>query len=155
MGGAGEKNEANSGALIEELNLTLSSALESVQEIESAAEGMALRAGFDEDTASNIAMATHEAAVNAAKHGNAFSPDKRIDVHLQRTEEALEICIADEGAGLDPDAIPDPRDPANLLRASGRGVFLMRAIMDEVHFRQLAPGTEVTLVKRRNTEANS
>ena len=66
----------------------------------------------------------------------------------------LTVRIGDQGEGLDPDAIADPLAPENLLRSSGRGVFLMRAIMDEVHFRQTNPGTEVTLVKHRNqTEA--
>ena len=46
-------------------------------------------------------------------------------------------------------ALPDPLAPHNLLRASGRGVFLMRAFMDEVHFQVLNPGTEVALLKRR------
>ena len=54
---------------------------------------------------------------------------------------------------LTPETLPDPLDPANLLRSSGRGVFLMRAIMDEVHFRQLQPGTQVTLIKHRHLEA--
>ena len=57
--------------------------------------------------------------------------------------------MADEGAGLDPDSVPDPREPENLLRSSGRGIFLMRAIMDEVHFHQLKPGTEIEMIKHR------
>ena len=139
----------------EHIELVLSSALESVAEIEQIAEQMALRAGFDEDTASNIAMGTREAAINAAKHGNKFSAEKTVRATLERKGSTLTFHICDEGEGLDPDALPDPLDPANLLRSSGRGVFLMRAIMDEVHFRQLTPGTEVTLIKHRDMEAKS
>ena len=51
---------------------------------------------------------------------------------------------------IDPEKLPDPLSPEGLMRTSGRGIFLMRAIMDEVHFRELSPGTEITLVKRRN-----
>jgi hypothetical protein len=57
------------------------------------------------------------------------------------------ISIADQGKGLDPDSLPDPLAPENLLRGTGRGIFLIRSFMDEVHFRQLHPGTELTLVK--------
>ncbi len=133
----------------------LPSTLESVAAIEHAVEAMACRMGFDEDTASNLAMVTREAAINACKHGNRFSPEKQMHATLDRDAGKLSICIADQGEGLDPDTLPDPLDPANLLRSSGRGVFLMRALVDEVHFRQLQPGTQVTLIKHMQTEATS
>ena len=57
------------------------------------------------------------------------------------------FTIADQGKGLDPEHLPDPLAPENLLRGTGRGIFLIRSFMDEVHFRQLHPGTELTLVK--------
>jgi serine/threonine-protein kinase RsbW len=129
--------------------MSLDSALDSVESIEQAAESFALRAGFDEDTASQIAMVSREAGVNAVLHGNKKDPNKCVRAEFELTDEALTIKIADEGEGLDPDAIPDPLAPENILKPSGRGVFLMRAIMDEVEFRRLAPGTEITLVKRR------
>jgi serine/threonine-protein kinase RsbW len=57
------------------------------------------------------------------------------------------ITIADQGKGLDPNSLPDPLAPENLLRGARRGIFLIRSFMDEVHFRQLHPGTELTLIK--------
>ncbi len=141
--------------LLEHVELHLPSTLDSVAEIESTVESMAGRMGFDEDTASNIAMVTREAAINACKHGNKFAPEKQVNATVGRSAETLTICIGDMGEGLDPETLPDPLDPANLLRSSGRGVFLMRAIMDEVHFRQLQPGTQVTLIKHKHLEATS
>jgi serine/threonine-protein kinase RsbW len=68
-------------------------------------------------------------------------------VSLENNGASLIITVADQGKGLDPDTLPDPLAPENLLRGTGRGIFLIRSFMDEVHFRQLHPGTELTLVK--------
>jgi len=130
-------------------SLILPSALESVETVESKAEAFAQKAGFDEDTASQIAMLAREAAANAVLHGNKSDRAKQVHVTFTLSQDALSIRVADEGAGFDPDSVPDPLSPEGLLRPSGRGIFLMRAIMDEVHFRQLSPGTEITLVKHR------
>jgi serine/threonine-protein kinase RsbW len=131
------------------VSYTLESSLETVNRIEQTAELFALRAGFDEDTVPNISMAVREAAVNAVLHGNAYDPKKTVTATFEATADDLVIRIADQGAGLDPDTIPDPLAPENILRGSGRGIFLIRAFMDEVKFRQLDPGTELTLIKHR------
>ena len=131
------------------VSLTLDSNLESVNKIERTAEEYAERAGFDEDTSAHIAMAAREAAVNAVMHGNGYDPDKYVHVSFETTPESLMVRVADQGPGLDPETIPDPLAPENILRGSGRGIFLIRAFMDEVHFRKLQPGTELTLIKHR------
>lgn len=116
--------------------------------VEDTALDFARRAGFDDDTASNLAMVAREAAVNAVMHGNKYNLFKHVTAGFELGSDALRISIADEGEGLDPETIPDPLAPENLMRSNGRGVFLMRAFMDEVNFRQLSPGTEITLVKK-------
>jgi serine/threonine-protein kinase RsbW len=131
------------------VSYTLDSSLESVNKIEQTAEQCAANAGFDEDSVGNIAMAIREAAVNAVLHGNSYDVNKTVKASFETTTDALTIRISDQGAGLDPDTIPDPLAPENILRGSGRGIFLIRAFMDEVKFRQLHPGTELTLIKHR------
>lgn len=121
--------------------------MESVGAIEAAAEELAAEAGLDEDQRSHIAMAVREAAINAVLHGNEYDPARPIDVVFENTGKDLVFTIADQGRGFDPDALPDPLAPENLLRGAGRGIFLIRSLMDEVHFRQLQPGTELTLIK--------
>jgi serine/threonine-protein kinase RsbW len=128
-------------------SFSLSSTMESVSEVEAAADKLAEEAGLDEDERFRIGMAVREAAVNAVLHGNEYDPEKQIAVSLENTGTDLVISIADQGKGLDPDSIPDPLAPENLLRGTGRGIFLIRSFMDEVNFRQLHPGTELTLVK--------
>ena len=122
--------------------------MDSVSEIEAAADKFAEEAGVDEDQRFHISMAVREAAVNAVLHGNEYDPAKQISFTLENTGAALVFTIADQGKGVDPDSLPDPLAPENLLRGTGRGIFLIRSFMDEVHFRQLNPGTELTLVKR-------
>jgi serine/threonine-protein kinase RsbW len=130
-------------------SLTLGSNIESVNTVEHMAEDFAERAGFDADTVANVAMAVREATVNAVLHGNAYDAGKHITASFEYNSDSLIVRIADQGPGLDPGSLPDPLAPENILRGSGRGIFLIRAFMDEVHFRQLHPGTELTLIKHR------
>jgi serine/threonine-protein kinase RsbW len=133
------------------LTYTLESSLDSVNRVEHTAEEMARKAGMEDDEVFRVAMAVREAAVNAVLHGNAYDPEKQITASFEQTADSLVIRIADQGKGVDPDTLPDPLAPENLLRGSGRGIFLIRSFMDEVHFRQLQPGTELTLIKHLGT----
>ncbi len=126
---------------------TLDSSLDSVDKVEHKAGELAHEAGVAEDDIFGITMAVREAAVNAVVHGNGKDPAKQITVSFENTGSSLIFTVADQGKGLDPETIPDPLAPENLLRGSGRGIFLIRSFMDEVHFRQLDPGTELTLIK--------
>jgi len=121
--------------------------MDSVSEIEAAAEKLTISAGMDEDESFRVVMAVREAAVNAVLHGNGYDPAKQVTASFENTGKSLVITIADQGEGLDPETLPDPLAPENLLRGTGRGIFLIRSFLDEVHFRQLNPGTELTLIK--------
>lgn len=133
------------------MSLKLESSLGSVEQVEQAAEKAAHTAGFDDDTASHIAMAVREGAVNAVLHGNAYDPNKQFTADFETTSEDLIIRITDQGPGVDLSTLPDPLAPENILRGSGRGIFLIQAFMDEVDFRQMHPGTQLTLIKHRTT----
>ncbi len=126
----------------------MESTLESVNKAEEMADQIASQAGMDEDTRGGISMAVREAMINAILHGNAYDPAKRVNLTFEQNGEELIVIVADQGEGFVPDEVPDPLAPENLLKQSGRGIFLMRAFMDEVRFRKLNPGTEITLIKR-------
>ncbi|MBZ5569345.1 MAG: ATP-binding protein [Acidobacteriia bacterium] len=125
----------------------MDSTLESVNQAEEIATKMATKLGFEDEDVNRISMAVREAAVNAVLHGNAYDPDKKVTVGLENTGGKLVITVTDEGLGLKPENIPDPLTPENLLKQSGRGIFLIRAFMDEVRIRNLEPGTEITMIK--------
>lgn len=126
---------------------TLDSNLESVNHAETVAAKFAAETGFQGDDVHEIGMAVREATVNAVLHGNAYDPNKKVRITFERRPGTLEVTVSDEGRGFDPNRIPDPLAPENLLRQSGRGIFLIRTYMDEVTFRDLQPGTEMKLVK--------
>lgn len=128
-------------------SFSLPSTMESVSEVEAAAEKLAAEAGIDEDERFRITMAVREAAVNAVLHGNDYDPAKQVTASFENNGKSLIFTIADQGKGVDWESLPDPLAPENLLRGTGRGIFLIRSFMDEVHFRQLQPGTELTLIK--------
>lgn len=135
------------------LNQTYPSTLESVDEAEAGILKAAGRAGFDEESQHRIGMAVRECMVNAVVHGNRYNRNKKVRVHAavvaEAAVESLVVRIADEGEGFEVKEVPDPLHANNLLRHSGRGLFLMDAFMDEMKIRKLDPsGTEVTLIKR-------
>jgi len=130
--------------------LSLASTLDSVNTVERTAYEFAASAGFHADDLGNISLAAREAAANAVLHGNRQDPAKLLDVSLESSPDALTIRVADQGSGFDHDSIPNPVAPENILRQCGRGIFLIRTFVDELRFRNLHPGTELTLVKYRN-----
>jgi serine/threonine-protein kinase RsbW len=129
------------------VSYTLDSTLETVDSAEQAATRIAGQAGFNEDEVMQISMAVREAAVNAVLHGNAYDPNKKVKLDFERTGSDLVITIRDQGKGLDPAKIPDPLAAENLMKTSGRGIFLIRSFMDEVQINPSLTGTEIKLVK--------
>ncbi|HTC47271.1 MAG TPA: ATP-binding protein [Candidatus Aquilonibacter sp.] len=131
----------------QQVSYTLDSTLETVDSAEEKASRIATELGFKDDEIMQISMAVREGAVNAVLHGNNYAPDKKVILAFQRTPEDLVITIRDQGRGIDLNGIPNPLAPENLLKTSGRGIFLMRSFMDVVEIRPSQTGTEVKLIK--------
>jgi serine/threonine-protein kinase RsbW len=140
--------QENANRTPESVERMLDSTLESVDSAEELAVGMAERAGVDEDDLMKIGMAVRESMVNAVVHGNRYSAHKKVRFSVAANKEQFVVQIADSGDGFDFASIPDPLADENLLRTSGRGIFLIRSFMDDFQMRHLeSGGTEVTLVK--------
>jgi serine/threonine-protein kinase RsbW len=134
------------------IEVTLESTLKSVEAAEEIAEEICAKAGFSEEDQHKIGMAVHESVINAIWHGNKNDSRKHVWMRFQILPDRLEIRIRDQGSGFDISHIPDPLESENLLKVSGRGIFLIRSFVDEFRVEKLeGSGTEVTLVKRRNS----
>jgi len=129
--------------------LVLPSHIEAVAGGAAAATDFIQSCGVGEEAAFGIDMAVREAITNAIVHGNKEDEAKTIELTLNCLGRELEIEVKDQGEGFDPTSIPDPTEPANMLKTSGRGIFLMRAFMDEF---DVVPGTtggaEIVMSKR-------
>lgn len=137
----------------ERRSYTLDSTLETVDKSEQAATEVATENGFSEDEILQIAMAVREAAVNAVLHGNGYDPDKKVRLDFELRGHDLIITIRDQGKGLDLSKVPDPLSPENLLKTSGRGIFLIRSFMDAVEINPSQTGTEIKLIKHVHATA--
>jgi serine/threonine-protein kinase RsbW len=110
-------------------------------------------AGLDEDSLHWVSVAVRECVVNAIKHGNQNDESKRVVVEFSPVPaddpEELVIRVEDEGEGFDPEEIADPLAPENILKSSGRGIFLIRSFMDDVQLqRGHTRGMEIRMVKK-------
>src|SRR5260370_39719101 len=106
-------------------------------------------AGFGEEDCYRIGMSVREGAINAFHYGNQERPDKKIYLAVDLTTEKLIIHVLDEGTGFELSDIPDPLAEENLLSTSGRGIFLMRAFMDEFDVIQgRTGGAEIVMSKK-------
>ena len=138
------------------VEMTFESNLQYVEVAEDVVRRICATAGFEEEEEHRIEMAVHESLINAIWHGNKNDPAKQVGLKLQLFGDRLEIRVCDQGSGFNPESVPDPLEEANLLKVSGRGIFLIRAYVDEFRVRNVAgSGTEVTLVKRFNQSTKS
>jgi serine/threonine-protein kinase RsbW len=114
---------------------------------------MARSRGWSVDERADLEIALREALANAIIHGNALERNKRVFLRCYAgTDSSMMIVVRDEGSGFDPTGVPDPRDSHRLHLSSGRGLLLMRELMDHVEYRR--GGREVRLfVSRANSEA--
>jgi serine/threonine-protein kinase RsbW len=138
-----------SGQLV---HLEFTSAFEMLDFVQVVSEHLGRSVGLDDDARHWVSVAIRESVINAIKHGNRNDASKHVFVDLEARSNGqpeLFIRVRDEGEGFDPEHVADPLAPENLLKASGRGIFLIRSFMDSLELRR-APegGMEIRMTKR-------
>ena len=131
------------------IEVSIGSALEYLDLVQTLTDCVTGFMGFDEDTAHWIGMSVRESVTNAIQHGNKLDQTKTVEIRFDVASDQLEISVKDQGSGFQVNELPNPLDPENLLKPSGRGIFYIRSFMDEVEFRPLSRGgMEVHMVKK-------
>jgi serine/threonine-protein kinase RsbW len=135
------------------VHLEFPSLFEMIDLVQALTDQLGKMLGLDEDAQHWVGVAVRESVINAVKHGNRFDPAKLVELDFTMVPSAapteLLIRVRDHGDGFEPDELPDPLAPENLLKASGRGIFFMRNFMDDVRIaRATGGGMEVRMVKR-------
>ena len=117
------------------IKIQIPSLAENIRIIESFIDNAKERFNLDDDIYGNIMIAVTESVNNAIKHGNKGNKEKNVVLSLTLNDSVLKFVIEDEGNGFDYNDLPDPTSPENIDKPSGRGIFLMRHLSDEVHFK--------------------
>lgn len=100
-----------------------------------------------EDDVENFGIATTEMVNNAIRHGNKGDRKKLVTIRFELFNKQMKVIICDSGKGFDPESIADPLDPKNLYKESGRGIFIVKTLMDQVKFNFTKNGTQIILIK--------
>jgi serine/threonine-protein kinase RsbW len=142
------------------VRLEFTSAVEMVDFVQVVSDHVGRTLGMDDEAIHWVGVAIRESVINAIRHGNRNDESKHVFVEFASAPRdevpGLTVCVRDQGEGFDPDTVANPLEPDNLLKSSGRGIFLIRSFMDEVLL-QRAPegGMEVRMVKRLQSTESS
>ncbi len=126
--------------------LVLQSELNQLERVDALTFECTKSAGLPEDQSMMVAMAVIEAVTNGIVHGNRFSDDKVVTLEFACEPGKIKVIVHDEGEGFDMSCVWDPTSPDHQMDCSGRGIYIMREIMDSVEF-DMADGTTVIMTK--------
>jgi serine/threonine-protein kinase RsbW len=134
------------------VRLDFRSSLDMLDLVQGVSDHMGKASGLDEEGLHWLGVAVRECVVNAITHGNQNDESKRVHLEFTSFEDqvgpGVAIRVRDEGAGFDPGTLPDCCAPENLLKSSGRGIFLIRNFMDETVLKKVPGGMEIRMVKK-------
>lgn len=135
------------------VRLEFTSAFDMLEFVQVVSDHVTREVGLDDDAIHWVGVAIRESVINAIKHGNRNDAAKHVVVEFETTSKdevpELTIRVRDQGEGFDPEQIADPLAADNLLKSSGRGIFLIKGLMDDVHMERMpGGGMEIRMTKR-------
>ncbi len=133
--------------VIKDNSITIPSHQEFLADVDIYIEGVLRGYGADESVIADLAISVSELVINAIAHGNKAVLETPVTVTIENVEGVVTITVTDRGHGFDPDKIADPIADENLMRQVGRGVFIVRSLMDTVDINATEKGTTVTITK--------
>jgi serine/threonine-protein kinase RsbW len=133
-----------------EIHVTLKSNIKELTRIERMTTKIAQNLNLSPDEQDNLSIAITEAVGNAILHGNKKDPRKSVDIIFRLSAKQIRVTVKDQGGGFDPKDLTNPTDPQNILKESGRGIFILKSLMDDVSFSFTAEGTVITFIMNLN-----
>lgn len=128
--------------------MTIPSNIDELPKVEEFVAAAAEKSGIEHHIATNIILAVNEATVNAIVHGNKLDENKTVSIDIKSEPGVFVVVIKDQGKGFDPASVPDPTNPENLFKESGRGLYIMKSCISSVDYKFTPGGTELTLVMK-------
>ena len=122
-----------------------------IVEVGQFSERIADMIGFSDEERDNLAIAVTEAVNNAIIHGNKYNESKKVIVTYHLLDNGVKVSVRDEGGGFNPGNVKNPVLPDNLMKEHGRGIFIVKTLMDKVEFNFNRKGTELIITKYKNT----
>jgi serine/threonine-protein kinase RsbW len=135
--------------LKEEIRICIKSHLAELVKIEQLSRKIAKTIHLSEDQRDNLSIAVTEAVGNAIVHGNKKDPNKNVEIVFQIQEDQIRVSVTDEGPGFELDQLADPLDPENVMKESGRGIFILQTLMDDVDFTFSSKGTTISFTLKK------
>ncbi len=135
------------GPIIKNNTITIPSLEDYLPDVDNFVEDILEKYGLNKSVIADIAISVTEVVVNAIIHGNKSILEKVVTVTVDKTKTAIEIVIIDQGEGFNPEDVDNPIDDANLLKEVGRGIFIVKSLMDDLKIEPSLTGTRFTLTK--------
>ena len=131
--------------------LTVRSSTDELPLVDEWTERIAREMGYSDSDIGDFAICVTEAVNNAILHAHHSDESKSIYIHFDRLPDGLQVRICDEGEGFDEKALPDPTLAENIMKEGGRGIHVIRHLMDRLEIRSCKTGTEIVMWKRKGT----
>lgn len=124
----------------------ISSKREQLPKVEKIASSIADEMNLNEEQKDNLAIAVTEAVGNAIVHGNKQDAKKKVTLEFYLKKNEIKVSVKDEGQGFDPEALSNPLEPENIMKESGRGIFILKSLMDQIKFTE--NGTKINFTMK-------
>ena len=132
--------------------LTVRSSTDELPVVDEWTERIAREMGYSDSDVGDFAICVTEAVNNAILHAHHSDASKHVDIHFDRMPDGLQVRVCDEGEGFDYKELPDPTLPENIMKEGGRGIHVIRNLMDRLEIRPCKTGTELIMWKRRESQ---
>jgi serine/threonine-protein kinase RsbW len=134
--------------IIKDNAISVPSSQDYLVDVDAYLENYLMNLSIDRSVVADIAICVTELVINSIIHGNKSDLKKNVTITIVREKSGIKVIVEDQGSGFNPDSIENPIDDKNLLREVGRGIFIVKSLMDNVEIQPSSSGTRVTITKK-------